>query len=493
MSAVEKKLEDSWPIHILVLAAAVIVLCATRVPFDNEYIYLIRLVTTYDPSFLANDVSFAAPASEHWVFNHLFGALTVLFPVEAIAWIGRVLAWASTVAGLFRLGRHWDIPKWMISLSILIWLAQGQAVLGGEWMLGGFEAKAVAYPCLLFAIDGFLRRRDVYPAVLLGLSFSFHPALGLWAIIAVGAAMLYTRRSFRGIAIVAGVTLAFSLPGIIPLIVGPTGISTPEDWHFVEVVRLPDLLDPFSWPKALIILLYLQLAFCLIALRGGGDRRRFISAFIGTLGVLFGVGMVLRYLEAWTVLQTMPTRLFPIFVALFFFYSLSSSYREAMLGPPMRWLTALALAALLLTPNPLAMANANAQLTYRTWAAPPDDDVVCFNWVRENTPKDAVFVASPWRKDFWYRAQRAQAVSSGFPTFLDLSEWRRRDEALTGESLGRTNASSPDDRTNFYHSIPEDEMRRIAAGFGADHIVTEADYGFPLLFQSGRSKVYRLR
>jgi hypothetical protein len=256
---------------------------------------------------------------------------------------------------------------------------------------------------------------------------------------------------------------------------------------------MPQFFDLLTWSKASIILLYLQLAFCLIALQSGDERRRLLVGFIAALGMLFTLGLVLRIFGAWQLLQTMPMRLLPVFVGLFFFYSLGAAYREGRLGPPCRVVAGLAVACLLLTPNPLATGYATAQLTYRTWTDKPDDNVVCFNWVRENTPNDAVFIASPWRKDFWHRARRAQVVSGGFPTYMDLGAWVERDNAVTGESLENRPTANHDERADFYHSIPKERMDELAAKYGADHIVTEAHYPYELLFQSGRSKVYRIR
>jgi hypothetical protein len=486
-------IRNNFALHFAILCGVVILLCATRVPFDNEYIYLLRLITTYDPSFLMNDASFAAPASEHWLFNHLFGVLTFAFSIEAIGWIGRIACWTITLFGLIRLARHWDIPLWMITVSIVIWLCQGQAVVGQEWMFGGFEAKCVAYACLIFALDGFLRGSRVYPAILLGLTFSFHPAVGLWAIVAVGLAMLYSRWKLRRILTVVGVTIAFMLPGLIPLLIEPRGISTVNDWKFLELVRMPQLFDPFSWSRALTLLVYLQLAFCLTVLRSSDDKKRFVSGLIAALGLFFTLGFVLRGLWQYQLLQYMPMRLFPIFVSLFFFLSLGTAYKEGSLGPPFKWVTGLGLACLLLIPNPLATANAAIRLNYGTWAATPADAAICFDWIRNNTLNGTVVIAPPWRKDYWYRARRAQVVSAGFPIYLDLSDWHGRVEALTGESLTNRTDADTDRRPEFYRSLTSRQIDGFARDYKADYIVTEANYPYEIVFQSGDTKVYQIR
>lgn len=490
MSSLFSNFLDDKRLHFVLLLVLVALLCATRAPFDNEYIYLLRLATTYNHNFLANDVSFAAPANEHWFFNHVFGLLTYLFSIEVIAWIGRIACWTLTVMGLMRLARNWRIPVWMTTVAISIWLVGGQAVVGGEWIIGGFEAKTVAYVCLIFALDGLPQGRIILSAVLLGLTFSLHPAVGMWAILAVGIAMLYARWDVKRILTIALVTFIFMLPGLVPLLFDPKGVATAADWQFLELVRLPQLFDPATWPKAAIILVYLQLAFCLIALRSGDDKRRLLSGFVAGLGLFFIVGIVLRATGQWEILRLMPMRLFPVFAALFFFFSLGSAYREGLLGPPFKWLTGLGLACLFLTPAPLATA---LKINYHSWADKPDDIAVCLTWVRENTSADAVVMAAPWRKDLWYRSDRAQVVSGGFPTYFDLADWRNRDKALTGESLDNRPTEDTDKRVDFYNSLPKETIDELATLYNATFIVTESTYPYELVFQSGKSKVYRLR
>src|SRR2546429_8210681 len=81
---------------------------------------------------------------------------------------------------MFRVGRQFRIPNWVVSLAILLWMVQRQSFVSNEWIIGTFEAKCAAYACLLWAIDFILRRRVVVPALLIGLAFTFHSAVGLW-------------------------------------------------------------------------------------------------------------------------------------------------------------------------------------------------------------------------------------------------------------------------------------------------------------------------
>src|SRR4029077_15700541 len=99
------------------------------VPAVSEYVYLPHLVKQYHPSYLLNDWTMSRVWPEHFLFDSLFGTLALLFPLEAVGWLGRIVCWLLLVIGLFRLGRHFQIPRWMITLSIWLWLIYHQSIV----------------------------------------------------------------------------------------------------------------------------------------------------------------------------------------------------------------------------------------------------------------------------------------------------------------------------------------------------------------------------
>jgi hypothetical protein len=205
-----RSLKDSFRLQFSLLLASIFLFVGKSVPYGNEPVYLLRLVKTYQPQFLANDISFSTTASEHWLYNHIFGVLPLLFSIQTFAWFGRISCWTILIFALFRLAKHWDIPNWTVSLSIFAWLALGQTIINGEWIFGGFEAKNLAYICLLFSLDYFVQKREIIASILLGLSFSFHPAVGLWAVLAVGLALVFEHVSIKNIAQVVVITGVFA-------------------------------------------------------------------------------------------------------------------------------------------------------------------------------------------------------------------------------------------------------------------------------------------
>ncbi|MDQ6787059.1 MAG: hypothetical protein M3033_09655 [Acidobacteriota bacterium] len=488
------KLRDNFWLNFAVLFGTALLLVGKKPPFDNEYAYLLRLVKTYDANFLLNDATFSAPANEHWVFNHLFGLLTFVFSIEFISWSGRVICWTILLFALIRLGKYWEIPLWTITASIFLWLCSGQAIIGSEWIIGTFEAKCVAYICLLFALDGFCREKLIYPAILLGLSFSFHPAVGMWGILAAGAALLICRRSIPELFKIGIITALFALPGLLPLLTETAQPASFEDWKFIALVRLPTHFNPFSWSKSSIVLLYLQLAFCLLFYRNGAatKERKFLTGFLSVLCLFFTAGIFLRAFEQYQLLQYMPMRLFPVFVLLFFFFTLAKAWEQKMFAPPLKAIALVGFLCLLLLQNPLSTAFDQLAENYKTWTTSPDDAAKTFIWLHENTPNGTTVIAPPWRKDFWYLARRAEILHDGYPPFSALSDWRKRLEILTGESPPEKGRRENEEISAFYDSLTTEQINEIAARYQAQYLVSESEYPFSAVFTSGKYKVYRL-
>lgn len=478
-----------WP-SLVFLLLAVFLLHGKNVPYSNEFIYLLRL----EPDFLPHDWTFSEAASEHWLFNFLFSLPARLFRVEAYGWAARIAVWAFCLAAVLRIGSVWRIPLWAIVVSILVWLAFGQSVVGEEWIFGGFEAKTVAYVCLLFALEGFSRKKTVLPAILLGLAFSFHPAVGLWAVLAIGAALLVERIPTPDLVRIVGLTAVFSLPALIAIFTDQavSNVNLADDWRFIVLIRAPANLDPFQFSRTGTIVLYLMLVFNFFALfRSESFALRFLLKFQIGLGAFFLLGLVLRWLELYPLLRFMPLRLFPVFASLFFAFT--AFYLASRIEDRRRKiLAALFCALLVLSLNPFGKAVDQARETLRTWRAPQDDFQKAALWVAANTPENALVIEPPHRRDAWYFSRRAGVVSFYYPTYDRLPEWRARLKELTGGALLSTSETASDEIEAAYNRLSEAETEKIKQKYAADFLVSRAVYSYPVVFATETYKVYRL-
>jgi hypothetical protein len=500
------KLKDVFFLNFSLLFTYVLILNreGSYVPSNNEFVYLLYLAKLWDPNFLSNDWTFSGPLPSHLVFNFVFGPLTLAFPLEVVGWIGRILSWSLILLAILQLGKHFRIPLWMITVSILFWLFYRQSIVGGEWILGTFEAKSIAYVLLLFSLNGFMYQKLIWPSILLGLAFSFHPVVSLWGGLGVGLSLIVLRYPLGAIIRFACYTSLFALPGLIPLLMRGVegGPESSEAWRFITLVLIPYHFDPFYFgsSKPHLLLMTVLLCFNWLQFMSGSKSHalQFLLSFQIFLGFFFILGFLARFTESYELLMLMPCRLFPVLLPLFFFfhfmralhyfYSLRSGMALVMAG-------FLALASF---GNPVTIFSDRISYHYHLLTRQEDDLEKTFKWISKNTSANSIILSPPWRNDSFYLSQRSQIVSSWIPRWDRLTEWRERLESVGGDLSAvriRNNwyKESAERMAHHYNQLKATEIASLIEKYGAEYLVSSATYDYPVLLRSGVYKVYSLR
>ena len=481
--------EKFW-IYFVFLLIAVFAFHGKTVPFSNEFVYLLRL----EPNFLQHDWTFSKAASEHWLFNRLFSFPARFLSIETIGWTGRIVVWCLSLVALLRIGKHWEIPNLSVAVSVFVWLAFGQSIVADEWIFGGFEAKAAAYVCLLFALEKFCRRETILPSVLLGLVFSFHPAVGFWAILAVGLALLFEKVSVKDFLRVVILTAVFALPGIISALYEQSGASANsfEDWRFIVTVRAPTILDPFRFPLTGVLLLFAMLAFNVLVLRKNESfALRFLLKFQIAVGAFFLFGVLLRRLELFPFLRLMPMRLFPVFTPLFFVFTAFYIFPR-LENVKHKALICLFVILNAIWINPFLKGFMQARETIENQTAAPDDLQKSFVWIAKNTPADAVIIAPPQRRDVWYFSRRATVTSFAYPTYDRLSEWRERLSDLTDDAKISGGEFTGEEIERAFNNLSAEDVSALREKYRAAFLVSRAVYSYPIVLETETYRVYQL-
>lgn len=474
----------------------VLLLWGKPVPYSNEFPYLLRLAKEAQPDFLLNDWTFSVPANEHWLFNHTFGLLAKLLPIEILGWLGRIAVWTLLLNLLLRIGRLWKIPLWATAVAIAFWLAIGQSLVGDEWIVGDFEAKDISYIFLLGALYYFSLRRTTLPAVLLGFAFAFHPAVGLWSALAVGLALLAEKTEVKTLVKVAGLTSIIALLGIAPLLFeqfAAAQTDSAESWRYIVLARFPYHFDPFYFPKSAVALLLAMLAFNVFFLRRSESFAvRFLLKFQTALAVFFLAAFVLRWFEMFEWLRFLPVRLFPVFTPLFFAFTVFRAWGEAKSNATKILIGAFVLASLVRL-NPVAVGVVAICNTYAQWTTAPDDFRETSAWIAQNTPNGAIIIQPPHRRDVWYLSRRATIASYTYPTFGRLDEWRGRVADLTGGNMAiADNENGVQTLEEAFNRLSANQINDLRAKYGATYLVSRAEYPFPLVYRTATYKIYFL-
>lgn len=489
-------LKENFYLQFAALSGVIFLFFGKPVPYSNEYSYLLRLKNLYDPNYLAHDITFSTSTKEYWLFEHIFGLLTFVFSLETVGWIGRIFCWSVLLFALMKLGKRWEIPVWMISVSIFLWLYIGQSIVADEWMFGGFEAKCVAYICLIFALDRFCDKKDVSAAILSGLAFSFHPIIGLWGITAAIPAFFICRRDIFQTVKVTVIAGVFSLIGLIPLLQmrANSVLPTTENLKYFELVKFPHHFDPFAWSRSAILLVCFLMVFCIIIHFQIKDAKppKFLITFLTILGFFFMFGILIRALNRYDLMEFTPTRLFAVFIPLFFFFYLSKAFQQKLLQKPLQIIILLSIIVLSFW-NGLPMTGfEQVKSTYETWNQQPDNIAEAFIWLKNNTPKDAAVIAPPWRYDFWYLSERAEVVNYRKPIIADVGEWQSRLDKLIGKADPENGARETEELSKFYYALKQEEIDALTAEYSVAYLISTSDYSYPVVFSKGNVKIFRL-
>ncbi len=466
---------------------------------NNEALYLFAAWKWWRPEFLAHDWTFAVPWREHALFNATAGLPSLVLPFAAFKWLLRLAGWFAVYAALLGLLRRLAVPWWASAAGILLWQVGGEAFVGGEWVIGGAEAKVPAYAALCLALSAFLDRRPLRGGLLLGLCFSLHPAVGVGAGFGVAAALLADRTPWRALGTAAGAALVTALPGLAATAGVRRGAGGADAWEFLVRARLPHHLDPARFAPGGYLALAVFTGLMALAFRWRPTREsRMIAAFVAGTGALFLAGLVARAAGAWPFLQLYPFRAYPLVLPMLVTPLLLAEAARRRGDPAGRGpvLAGLALALAVLLVQPARLPGLGPRRGARLVAVPltPAERYHLARaaaWVADSAPPEAVVLVAPDSKRAFVDFRRALVVNWHAVRYDRFPEWRRRIEALAGPvpADGSVPAAAFARRFN---AIPPDSMAALGVRYGATLVVTRATYPFPVRFREGAVAVYAL-
>jgi hypothetical protein len=442
----------------LVLAVTVFAIFAafatwrSPLPGVNEPHYLCKAKHFSDSAWCSRDL-FLSSANAHWVFYATVGPLTRVFSLEQVAWLGRIVVWLGLALAWVRLASLVVPGNWTAVCSAAVFVAlQATGNLSGEWLLGGVEAKGIAYVALLWGIAASCRSAWREAAVAVGISISFHPVVGIWGaaamVFAWGVSSWRTLKPgaeppARRAALVPTLLLVTcSLPGLIPavalLVDAPSRAEQREADDIQVFDRLNHHLDPeqFSskaWQA------YATLLAGWLALRWLGDRNeaeRFWTWFVAGTVVIAAGGLVAGFwLHSPALLKFYPFRLVDLFLPIACSFTVAGLLKRiaavsAMTGrPAWRWIArgvapVVAVAALSWSFMVPGRDDNPARWSPQTWS---DFGDIC-RWIDQQTPQDALFLTPRYNVGFKWYSGRAEYVSwKDCPQDArGILEWRTR-------------------------------------------------------------------
>ena len=173
-----------WLLEVALIAVCFFLYAGQPAPDVNESHYLTKAKHFWDRGYCPGDL-FLSSSFTHWLFYFSFGWMTKFMSLTAFAWTGRIATWTLMAFAWQRLSQAIVPLKFMSVLAALFFLLLNDRFhLAGEWVVGGFEAKGIAYAFVLLALSFLVRGTWRYVWPLLGVASAFHVLVGGWSVIA---------------------------------------------------------------------------------------------------------------------------------------------------------------------------------------------------------------------------------------------------------------------------------------------------------------------
>ncbi|MCA9263075.1 MAG: hypothetical protein KDA60_04480 [Planctomycetales bacterium] len=472
--------------EIIGLVTLCFLYAGTDPPQVNEAHYLCKAKSFWQPNWCADDF-FLKSADAHFVFYWTFGWLTQWVSLTTAAWVGRFISWLAIAIAWWQLTQsYWPkrgLALWAGAMAIALW---DQMHMAGEWVVGGVEAKGIAYALVFLAYAALSRLRWGAAFLWLGAASAFHVLVGGWA--TLGALLVLSTEyksvsSWTRLAWALGGGALLSLPGLWPALElsrqgTPYTVALAQEvyvFHRLGHHLLPHRMDP--WLIGRFVL-------------GGVVWGIFVwrtrlSPADWRLQKLVAAAMLLAAIGATLSTITMLDR--PLNAAIMRYYWFRQSDFMLPLGLTAILATRfmlsdrpgnvsgrakgnLAMAALLLVPTVFFTLHASATLhdrrpeavvqgtklvadqaaaqrvDYRDWRD------IC-EFIRESTPKDALFLTPYHHQTFKWYAQRAEFVTwKDVPQdTVGIIEWWQR--SMIARRIGMSSLNRPLNMTQLWPAI----------------------------------------
>ena len=493
-----------------------------------------------DPAWISQDWYLNQPPGYRLLFQAIFGKLAVTWGFLATSLIGRFVCYYLVASGLVLIGRRLGLNFVFLLLSIILFIYvdpgvdpyKDQGVVVHEWIVGGLEAKAIAYGLVLLAIGWMLEGRYGLLALTLGLATSFHVLVGGWTFLAVLSWLALNRKKgFRDVRYLVSflflylITSAFAIPAVLqhlgfPNPTGTIDVSYIEASYIYVFLRLPHHLNPLSWVPGwwlspLIYLLVLGISVTFFRYRRNStqspeiyDARLGLARFALLTLIPFALGLLIAPFDTQgKLLQYYPFRLgdviLPLSACLLLFCALNQLF-----NPKVRRIAILIGLVILGSVYCVEATSCQKQLVKIQQFPSQTQDLtsawqdMCL-WIRQHTPQESLVISPPVEfANFSWLSERATiakykllpqneaGVMSWYNRLNDLSGETNPWQLEPGEQPGKNTFKKA--LTEGYVHLGTDQVKRLMHQYQANYFVTRLGHqlDLPVAYQNVEHILY---
>ena len=428
------------------------------------------------------------------LFNSMAGPLVSHFGFKYGAVVGRLLVYLLFAYALLIFMRTFHI-RFAFGLLFLIVFLNNQTLIAGEWMIGGLETKALAWPLVLLSLSAIGRKRWFLGFAFAGGAFSFHILVGFYALSALGVAFLLNRREYQLDKSALRHVWIFFLTGAwgIYAVIQQLFFSSQMaegGWSTYVHLRVPHHVLPEVWNGSfwIVELSIGAILFALVFRYVRTSSVRFFAAYaLGSL-VLFAIGLIIWGIGSTELLRfywfRFPDTIVPFGTTMLLAFGIGELYRRYILqesdtttethGNVSRsWKRGIepVLIILLIALSVVEIVKDLPKLNDGTgWASTPYTPM--FDWIATNTPHDATFLIDPSMQEFYVRAERAAFVSFKHSpqSAKDIAEWHKRLVLCNGGAeLQDAGFGVAKTIRKTYYALDPEQIGKIATEYNVDY------------------------
>lgn len=492
-------------VELALVAAVFAAHGAWPVPDVNETHYLTKARRFWEPDWLPGDF-FLNTSDAHVVFYATAGWVARVVPLPTAAWVGRGVTWLLLAWAWWGLTRA-VTTRWgcaVAGAALFVSLVE-RCHMAGEWVVGGFEAKGLAYALVLLALRQIALGQWVRCWLTLGAASALHVLVGGWSTLASLVALWRepaARPSARALLGSLALGLLLALPGLLPtlpLLVGDECDGQRANAIYV-VERLPHHLLPATFPPALLVRhAALVVVWFVLARSIRGDLpltrvMRVVGAAVGITicGAVISLLMPLAPALVQSLLRLYFFRLGDVLVPLGVALAVVRLGSLGALGRPAKALLVVGAVAIVAFHVVQTAAERRAAPAGRADTVKRVADVAAWHdvceWIRHNTPPDSVFLAPRSAQTFRWHAERAELVNwKDIPQAdCDILAWWEQHGAIHGTG------HAEDRWYDWLSEAPTEHVLAVSRRYGATHVLTRAvpRLALPRVYVNNQFAVY---
>lgn len=464
-----------------------------------------------DPTWIPKDWYLNQPPGYRELFHSLVGRLIVSWGFLATSIAGRFFYFVLMAWGLVLIGRKLGLNFVMLMLAVSLFIAKRQGFAASETLAReGLEPKTVAYALILLAIAMMLNQRYRLMALLLGLATSFHVLVGGYTTLFALVWLTIRRKTrfpniqeFGLMALLYLVTSVFGIKAVIQQLFTPTPSSPIQPSYIYVFLRLSHHLNPLSWSAKWFIIATFYLVILVASVgviwfnRPSGKLSEQDAARIGLFEftlislVPFVIGLVIAPFDTQgKLLQYYPFRvsdvMLPLNAWLLFACALQQIFSTRTKQRVLLLICSLVVSVMFVTSFNDFQKDFQSSLNFPNKAQDVDAQWKDMsNWIRNNTPKNAIFVSQPvkFAHFSWLTERPTIAKHKLLPQSpAGILEWYGRLRDLSGDfnRVNSLNSFQPQLLTKGYNSLTTDKAKVLMDKYQASYLVTRIQHQLDL-------------